>query len=721
MGILISYQKIVLAIVIFSALVNSVLGGLVFLDSPRRKVNRLFSLLSILLAIWNITLVFVVLSSSPSLVAVWKWVYSSAFCFVSPLYFHLVLGSIGDTSKGRGSGIPPIFNRVKQLAYLIWVGMVALGANRFSMDSERVTVLNDFSMVFVFFALFNTVGMFLLTKQFFKTTEPNPQTRLFYLLNVGGGLLLIGSILYLASFSFAHPFSLWMVGLAHLISTPCLILAAYALTTSQLYHFSELARKTMAFVALTLILLVVFGSTHMLSRQFLLPYIPQSDFLALGLASIIMALVFHPLRFRVQNVVDRVFFSQRYDQMERLRGLSRRVLSSADRDELLNVLFSSLKGVGFGSITLLLKDPQKSVFTIKKSLGLSQQSDGFFLKNDSLLIQYLSEEKRELVREDVTRRILTDWERQSLMDEMDVLHAEISFPLFSTRRRALFGVITLGNSELGYSSFLGRNIFWLKSVIDNSGIMLDNFYHHEFANALIPYVGRTWADEMRKNKEGFRERLTGHRTWVTILMVDIRHFTTLSARMDPRHVVEFLREFRSQVAPVVYKYQGTIDKFIGDAIMIVFGLPILPALPNPDLNAVQCAEEIRQVIRGLNLSKFDPKIGENVSIGIGVSSGEVIAGNVDSGDRVEYTVIGDAPNMVARLEDLAGDNQILMSPGTYQKVNESVDVNEWEPRLLTGFPKPVPIYEFLKFKTTSSPSSDSQPSEIKPLTAKSDS
>lgn len=706
MEILISYKKILLVVIVLSGLVNSVLGGLVLLDSPRRKVNRLFASLSLVLAVWHGSFLFLQLATSSQMASLWIWVYSLSFLLISPLYYHLVLGNIGDSYKGRGSGIPSIFDRVKQLAYFSWLGWLLVGARQsvpvgpFSIGgiNQPPLIINEFWLIALFFSVFIGVGLFLLGQHFLKAQEPNQKNRLFYLLLVGVGLLLIGMCLTISPLGFLRPYSLWLVGFCHISGTLCLILAAYALTTSQLYHFSELFRKTLAFVALTLILLIVFGGTHLLSRKYLNPFIPESDFLALGLASVIMALVFHPLRFRVQNVVDRFFFSQRYDQMQRLRGLSRRVLSSADRDELLNVLFSSLKGVGFGSIALLLKDPQKPVYSIKKSMGLPSQAEGFFLRADALLIQYLREEKRELVRDEVTRRILTDWERQSLNEEMEILQSDISFPLFSTRRRALFGVITLGNSELGYSSFLGRNIFWLKSVIDNAGIMLDNFYHHEFANALIPYVGRVWADEMRKNKDGFRERLAGHRTWVSIVMVDIRHFTTMSARMDPRHVVELLREFRTQVAPIVYDYQGTIDKFIGDAVMIVFGLPILPLLDNPDLNAVQCAYAVRKEMERMNLARVDPSIGERVSIGIGVSSGEVIAGNVDSGDRIEYTVIGDAPNMVARLEDLAGDNQILLSPATFQRVSGFVEVNEWGERHLTGFVKPVPIYELIGLK-----------------------
>jgi class 3 adenylate cyclase len=485
------------------------------------------------------------------------------------------------------------------------------------------------------------------------------------------------------------------LGAAHLISSLSLVLIAYSLTTSHLYHFSELLRKTLAFLVMTVILLGVFGGTHFLSFKLLVPYIPRSDYFALGMASIIMALLFHPLRFRVQNLVDRVFFAQRYDQMQRLRGLSRRVLSSADRDELFNILFSSLRAIGFGSVSLMLKDPQKPIFHIRKSVGLSGNAEGFFLKSDSLLIQHVREEKGELIRDEVTRRILTDWERQSISEEMDILQSEICFPLFSTRRRALFGVITLGNSDLGYSSYKGRNIFWLKSVIDNAGVMLDNFYHQEFANALVPYVGKTWATEMRRNKEGFRERLSGHRVWVSVLMVDIRHFTPLSARLDPREVVELLKDFRSRVAPVVYRYQGTIDKFIGDAIMIVFGLPILPHLANPDKAAVDCAIDIMREMEAMNAKRFETGRREPIAIGIGVSSGEVIAGNVDSGDRVEYTVIGDAANMVARLEDLAGDNQILLSTATYGRVKETVSVKAWKPRYVQGFDEPVMIYELL--------------------------
>jgi adenylate cyclase len=191
-------------------------------------------------------------------------------------------------------------------------------------------------------------------------------------------------------------------------------------------------------------------------------------------------------------------------------------------------------------------------------------------------------------------------------------------------------------------------------------------------------------------------------------MVDIRHFTPLSGRLDPREVVELLKDFRSRLAPIIYRHQGTIDKFIGDAIMVVFGLPILPTLVNPDQNAVECSMDIMKEIDNMNVKRQENGYKERISIGIGISSGEVIAGDVDSGDRVEYTVIGDAVNMVARIEDLAGDNQILMSPATFGRVRETVSANSWQPRYLAGFDQSVMLYELVSIIDTES-ASDSSP------------
>ena len=111
--------------------------------------------------------------------------------------------------------------------------------------------------------------------------------------------------------------------------------------------------------------------------------------------------------------------------------------------------------------------------------------------------------------------------------------------------------------------------------------------------------------------------------------------------------------------------------------------------------------DIMREIEAMNAKRYETSQKEPISIGIGVSSGEVIAGNVDSADRVEYTVIGDAANMVARIEDIAGDNQIVLSPATYNRVKEFVTVKAWKPRYLTGFEEPVMLYELVSLLDSS--------------------
>lgn len=702
----VSIRNLFFLIILVSSLANLVMGIMVLAASSQRKVNRLFGFLCLSLMTWGVSFICLNFSDSDFYSTLWTRLYTACLLFVPPLFYHLVLGSIGNLEKGSSHLISGFFGRVKQLAYVFsagWFILTAGGVFPQNLIRDHIFLFPEISRQFwvatIFFGLLTLLAIYLLYRQFNIAKDPTQKSRLMYLIIVGIGFIVVGMAFSMFMFDFFAHRPNWVIPFGHILSSLCLILVAYALTTNQLYHFSELFRNTITFVVMSVILLVVFGGTHTIAQKLLVPYIPRGDIFVLGVASIFMALVFHPLRYWVQNLMDKIFFTERYDQMQKLRALSRQVLSSMDREELLDTLFDQLRDVGFGSICLLLKDPKKGFFHIRKQIGLDSAADGFFLKSDSLLVQYVREEKKEIIRDEVIRRILTDWERQALSDEIDILQGEICFPLFSTRRRAIFGILVIGKSDLGYSSYVGRNIFWLNSVVDNAGIMLDNFYHHDFANALVPYVGRAWADEMRRNKEGFRERLAGYRTWVAVVMVDIRHFTTISAHSNPVEVVSLLKDFRSKVAPLVYRYQGTIDKFIGDAIMIVFGLPILPELENPDKNAVECAAHIMEEMKILNRERGNNGKTEEIQIGIGVASGEVIAGNVDSGDRIEYTVIGDAANMVARLEDLAGDNTILISSATYGRVKDYVEVKEWSPRKIAGFDEPITVYELLMTKS----------------------
>ncbi|MBW1786122.1 MAG: HAMP domain-containing protein [Deltaproteobacteria bacterium] len=155
--------------------------------------------------------------------------------------------------------------------------------------------------------------------------------------------------------------------------------------------------------------------------------------------------------------------------------------------------------------------------------------------------------------------------------------------------------------------------------------------------------------------------MKGYRVDVTVLFVDIRGFTTLSENKEPEEIVELLNDYFSDVTDVVIKYGGHLNKFVGDEAMAVFGAPVSDA--DHAESAVRAALDIQSAIAEGNL-KEERK--SKISVGVGINSGETVAGNLGSDKRMEYTVIGDNVNVASRLTSLAKAGEILISERTYE-------------------------------------------------------
>jgi adenylate cyclase len=163
----------------------------------------------------------------------------------------------------------------------------------------------------------------------------------------------------------------------------------------------------------------------------------------------------------------------------------------------------------------------------------------------------------------------------------------------------------------------------------------------------------------------------GQRSDVTLLLSDLRGYTATSAEMTPEEVVEMLNDYYSELVGVVMDYQSTIDKFIGDAILAVFGSPI------PDehqhVNAVRAASVMQETMKLVN--KRRKKEGKRFcELGIGVHHGQVLHGFIGSEERLEFTVIGDAVNRSARLCDGAPAGDILISPELKESIGDRFKV-----------------------------------------------
>jgi adenylate cyclase len=176
------------------------------------------------------------------------------------------------------------------------------------------------------------------------------------------------------------------------------------------------------------------------------------------------------------------------------------------------------------------------------------------------------------------------------------------------------------------------------------------------------------ADQLLSQKGGLK--LGGRRNEVTILNSDIRGFTQLSRDMEPGEVVELLNDYWRVIVPVIFAHNGTIDKFMGDALLVVFGSP--EPDPNQQQNAVRAALDVRTALAKLNETRRAAKL-PCCDFGIGIHSGQAIHGFVGTTDRMEFTVIGDAVNRTQRYCAAAGAREILISPEVYKMVKSLVE------------------------------------------------
>ncbi|MCP1358496.1 CHASE2 domain-containing protein [Aneurinibacillus migulanus] len=185
-------------------------------------------------------------------------------------------------------------------------------------------------------------------------------------------------------------------------------------------------------------------------------------------------------------------------------------------------------------------------------------------------------------------------------------------------------------------------------------------------------------------------KLGGTRRELTVLFVDIRGFTPLSEQAEPEEIVEILNEYLDLTATCIFRYDGTLDKFIGDATMAIFNAPLL--LEDHQLKAVQAAWAMKEGAIALE-KKLMERFGRSVKFGIGIHTGPAVFGNIGSKTRMDYTAIGDTVNTTARLESNAKPGQIILSETIYEAVKEHITVVPLGEIKVKGKEQGIRIYE----------------------------
>jgi adenylate cyclase len=246
-----------------------------------------------------------------------------------------------------------------------------------------------------------------------------------------------------------------------------------------------------------------------------------------------------------------------------------------------------------------------------------------------------------------------------------------------------------------FAAFKPDDLELISAVAAQTAIAVENARAHErlareevaranYSRFLPEYVVK----QMLDNPESFK--LGGVNQTITVLFADIRGFTRLSEHAPPEKIVSLLNRYFSAMTDIIFAHGGTLDKYLGDGLMALFGAPT--TTPEDASNALNAAVAMQRRIIGINQELRDEGLGE-IGVGIGLHTGEVTVGYIGSERRSEYTAIGDAVNTAARLESNARGGEILISEATSKAAGSRYKVKARDPITVKNREQPVPLFE----------------------------
>ncbi|MBI5750378.1 MAG: GAF domain-containing protein [Nitrospinae bacterium] len=389
---------------------------------------------------------------------------------------------------------------------------------------------------------------------------------------------------------------------------------------------------------------------------------------------------------------------KKINELNTLSEISRNINSILDLDPLLKVVMHNATEVmkaEVSSVLLLDEDEKELIFRIalgekgekvkKIKLKVGEGIAGWVAKTGkAIIVNDVKNEPRFNQRVDrktgfKTRSILCVplYSKEKMIGVIQVINKHENLPF------------TKGDEELLHTFACHAAI-----AIENAKLY-ENIREEERKRGIYQrFLSPQIVDEIMNKAKTIS--LGGRRQNVTILFSDIRGFTEITEAKPPEYIVDLLNEYFAEMIDVIFKYGGTLDKFIGDGLMAIFGTPIY--YKDHAKRGVVAALEMQERLKALNMKNRKRGIVE-LAVGIGVNTGSVIAGNIGSEKRMEYTVVGNGVNIASRLEGLAQGGQILITESTYNELKGlKLDVEKLKQVQVRGKRGAMDIYQVKSIK-----------------------
>jgi len=486
------------------------------------------------------------------------------------------------------------------------------------------------------------------------------------------------------------------------------IILSFAISRYRLLaDFSFITRRFLIGSAFFVIAASIFGLSFFALQSIRVYLIPINMTVFLVVISVCMGGLSQPLYRKTRSLIDRTFFPEYYERKEKLERLGQEILLTKSSMEfhrtILDSIVSSFKII---KTCLFVWNEQEGKFELQSETGWDVQNSEMKkrLQLGNPIIKYLKENEY-LLLDRIRRDFSSHVDQRALARSMLELDATLCIPLRTGKN--LFGVFVFSDKESGLS-YGSDDIKMLKDLADHVTMALEKFditkrwsdelnQNQLMSQILHRYMSPSIADEVLKRVDQ-REGWKGERRYVSILVSDLRGFTSISENHAPEDVVQCLNEYFSEMIEIIVSNGGTVDKFMGDAVLVVFGAPL--PVKDVEARATVCAIEMQSCLKNINKRRKDRGLF-SLEMGIGISAGEVVAGNVGSDKRMDYTVIGDTVNVSSRLQSLAGSGQILVTSNIMERVKERVNFIKMYPIPVRGRKQPIEISEILGLKDQS--------------------
>jgi adenylate cyclase len=378
-----------------------------------------------------------------------------------------------------------------------------------------------------------------------------------------------------------------------------------------------------------------------------------------------------------------------------LYEISRRLNSIHDFSELLNKIMDLIFVVidaDHGFLILTGERDRDELLPVVVKSREDQAGEQESLKASRTIINRVIRDGVALLTSNAMTDSRLDHAKSLLLQQ---IRSAICVPLW--RKDKIIGVIQLESVRLD-NQFVQGDLELLKAIGSQMAMVIEQASLNEqireeerMRNRLERFHSPQVIDMILKGgQETLGDMMEPRDVTATILFADINGFTALAERMPPREVNLILNDFFSRMTDVLFKYDGTLDKYIGDGLMAVFGAPM--EKKDDAERGIRAAQEMLQALAAMMAGTPEER---KFTIRIGINTGKVVAGNIGSPKRMDYTVIGDAVNTASRLESIARPNQILIGEQTYERVRGKFNIRAVGPRKVKGKTVEVMVYEVL--------------------------